>query len=61
MSDLVVTHHEMGHILYYLLYKKQPITFREGANPGKLNILILSCNLFSYILTMKEARVGGFL
>uniref|UniRef100_A0A646QF91 Angiotensin-converting enzyme n=1 Tax=Hemiscolopendra marginata TaxID=943146 RepID=A0A646QF91_9MYRI len=34
MTFLEVTHHEMGHIQYYLLYKDQPITFRQGANPG---------------------------
>lgn len=34
MEDLITVHHEMGHIQYYLQYKDQPITFREGANPG---------------------------
>ncbi|KAL8605177.1 hypothetical protein ACOMHN_031118 [Nucella lapillus] len=29
-----VIHHEMGHIEYYLLYKNQPIVFKDGANPG---------------------------
>ncbi|KAM3960983.1 angiotensin-converting enzyme isoform 1-T1 [Aphomia sociella] len=28
------THHEMGHIQYYLQYKKQPVVYRGGANPG---------------------------
>ncbi|CAH4035597.1 unnamed protein product [Pieris brassicae] len=28
------THHEMGHIQYYLQYKDQPIIYRAGANPG---------------------------
>lgn len=27
-------HHEMGHIEYFQQYKDQPITFRDGANPG---------------------------
>lgn len=27
-------HHEMGHIQYFIQYKDQPITFRNGANPG---------------------------
>lgn len=27
-------HHEMGHVQYYMLYKNQPVVFREGANPG---------------------------
>ncbi|RWS26965.1 Angiotensin-converting enzyme-like protein, partial [Leptotrombidium deliense] len=34
MRDLVVTHHEMGHIQYFLQYASQPYVFREGANPG---------------------------
>ena len=34
MEDLVVAHHELGHVAYYLQYKDQPVTFREGANPG---------------------------
>ncbi|XP_052750785.1 angiotensin-converting enzyme-like isoform X2 [Galleria mellonella] len=28
------THHEMGHVEYYLQYKHQPIVYRGGANPG---------------------------
>ncbi|XP_022825182.1 angiotensin-converting enzyme-like isoform X1 [Spodoptera litura] len=28
------THHEMGHIQYYLQYRNQPFVFRDGANPG---------------------------
>ncbi|XP_073942653.1 angiotensin-converting enzyme-like isoform X3 [Choristoneura fumiferana] len=28
------THHEMGHIQYFLQYKHLPIIFRDGANPG---------------------------
>ncbi len=34
MVDLITVHHEQGHIQYYEQYKDQPITFREGANPG---------------------------
>lgn len=34
MEDLVVAHHEMGHIQYFMQYKHLPLTFREGANPG---------------------------
>lgn len=34
MEELIVVHHEMGHVQYYLQYKDQPVTFREGANPG---------------------------
>ncbi|XP_041371786.1 uncharacterized protein LOC121385251 [Gigantopelta aegis] len=34
MEDLVTIHHEMGHIQYFLQYKHQPQSFRDGANPG---------------------------
>jgi len=34
MENLIVIHHEMGHIQYYLQYAKLPTPFREGANPG---------------------------
>ncbi|KAL8561905.1 hypothetical protein ACOMHN_046695 [Nucella lapillus] len=34
MEDLIVIHHEMGHIQYYLQYKHQPSLFKSGANPG---------------------------
>lgn len=33
-QELVVAHHEMGHIEYFLQYKDQPFKFREGANDG---------------------------
>ncbi|KAI1887172.1 hypothetical protein AGOR_G00203390 [Albula goreensis] len=34
MDDLITVHHEMGHVQYFLQYKNQPISFRDGANPG---------------------------
>ncbi|KAG9343794.1 hypothetical protein JZ751_013175 [Albula glossodonta] len=34
MYDLVTVHHEMGHVQYFLQYKDQPVSFRDGANPG---------------------------
>ncbi|XP_014676342.1 PREDICTED: angiotensin-converting enzyme-like, partial [Priapulus caudatus] len=34
MSWLSTTHHEMGHVEYFLEYKDQPVKFRDGANPG---------------------------
>ena len=34
MDDFNTAHHEMGHIAYDLLYKDQPIVYRDGANPG---------------------------
>ncbi|XP_055326230.1 angiotensin-converting enzyme-like, partial [Sitodiplosis mosellana] len=33
-EDLIVIHHEMGHIQYFIQYKDQPTVFRAGANPG---------------------------
>ena len=33
-NDLVTTHHELGHIQYYLQYWDQPYEYRTGANPG---------------------------
>lgn len=34
MEDFITIHHEMGHIQYYMQYADQPLTFRNGANPG---------------------------
>ncbi|XP_033975630.1 angiotensin-converting enzyme [Trematomus bernacchii] len=34
MDDLITVHHEMGHIQYFLQYKDQHVSFRDGANPG---------------------------
>ena len=33
-SWVFVSHHEMGHIEYYLQYAPEPTVFRDGANPG---------------------------
>ena len=33
-NDLVTTHHELGHIQYYLQYWDQAFEYRTGANPG---------------------------
>jgi peptidyl-dipeptidase A len=33
-EDLVVLHHELGHIYYFLAYNDQPILFQDGANDG---------------------------
>ena len=40
MNWLITTHHEMGHVIYFLLYKDQPVKFRGGANPGEYTALI---------------------
>lgn len=34
MDDFITVHHEMGHVEYYLQYKDQPVSYRDGANPG---------------------------
>ncbi|XP_069120838.1 angiotensin-converting enzyme-like [Argopecten irradians] len=34
MEDLMIIHHEMGHIQYFLQYKELPVPFRKGANNG---------------------------
>ncbi|XP_071782790.1 angiotensin-converting enzyme [Centroberyx gerrardi] len=34
MDDLITVHHEMGHVQYFLQYQDQPVSFRDGANPG---------------------------
>ncbi|KAF8795129.1 Angiotensin-converting enzyme-like protein [Argiope bruennichi] len=34
MEDLIVVHHEMGHIIYDMLYSHQLLLFQSGANPG---------------------------
>jgi peptidyl-dipeptidase A len=33
-EDYTTVHHELGHIQYFIMYKDQPYTFRDGANPG---------------------------
>lgn len=33
-DDFITIHHEMGHILYYMLYRDQPFILRGGANPA---------------------------
>jgi len=34
---LMTTHHEMGHVQYYLMYRHQPLVYRQGANPGQMS------------------------
>lgn len=36
-QDFITIHHELGHIAYYIQYKDQLISIREGANPGIMN------------------------
>ena len=31
---LLVTHHEMGHVYYFMEYRDQPVHFRDGPNAG---------------------------
>lgn len=34
MKDLIMAHHEMAHVHYFIQYRNQPKVFRDGANPG---------------------------
>ncbi len=34
MDWLITTHHEMGHIEYFLQYAPLGVLYRDGANPG---------------------------
>ena len=34
MEDLVVIHHELGHVVYSIMYGHQLIANMDGANPG---------------------------
>lgn len=33
-QDMLTVHHEMGHIEYNMLYRHQPLVFRQAANNG---------------------------
>jgi peptidyl-dipeptidase A len=33
-DDFITVHHELGHVYYYLQYRKLPFLFRNGANDG---------------------------
>ena len=33
-DDFITVHHELGHIYYFLAYRKQPFLFRSGATDG---------------------------
>ncbi|KAF8795127.1 Angiotensin-converting enzyme like protein [Argiope bruennichi] len=41
MEDLIVVHHEMGYIIYYMHYSHQLHAFQSGANPCKIDTLSL--------------------
>ena len=40
MPELIVVHHELGHVWYFMMYRDQPTTFQEGANPGRLETFL---------------------
>ncbi|CAH1164170.1 unnamed protein product [Phaedon cochleariae] len=59
MKNLIMIHHEMAHIEYYLYYSDEPYLFRDGANPGfhegVANAIVLS------VFNLKHLwRVGLF-
>lgn len=53
----VTTHHEMGHVQYYLLYRHQPVVYRKGANPGFHeaigDVMALSVNTPEHMSTLR--------
>ncbi|XP_066442305.1 angiotensin-converting enzyme isoform X2 [Eleutherodactylus coqui] len=57
MDDLITVHHEMGHVQYFLQYKDQPVSFREGANPGFHeaigDVMALSVSTPKHLFTIK--------
>ncbi|XP_069674792.1 angiotensin-converting enzyme-like [Periplaneta americana] len=59
MDDLFSTHHEMGHVQYFIEYNHQPSAYRDGANPGFHeavgDVIALS------VLTPKHLREIGLL
>jgi hypothetical protein len=52
-DQLLTVHHEMGHIIYYLAYKYQPVRFRRGANPGKDTICYKYLSTFTFTLVYR--------
>lgn len=36
-KDLLVVHHEMAHVQYFVSYRDKPKVFREGANAGEFS------------------------
>lgn len=53
MKDLIMAHHEMAHVHYFIQYRNQPKVFRDGANPGMYSdihpVYILYTFLVRYI------------
>ncbi|XP_046530239.1 angiotensin-converting enzyme isoform X2 [Equus quagga] len=66
MEDLVVAHHEIGHIQYFMQYKDLPVTFREGANPGfheaigDVLALSVSTPKHLYNINLLSSEGGGY-
>ncbi|XP_069337702.1 angiotensin-converting enzyme isoform X3 [Eulemur rufifrons] len=66
MEDLVVAHHEMGHIQYFMQYKDLPVALREGANPGFHeaigDVLALSVSTPKHLhsLNLLSSEGGGY-
>ena len=38
-EQMVLIHHEMGHVEYYSQYNDLPAIFKRGANPGILSFI----------------------
>jgi hypothetical protein len=58
-DQLLTVHHEMGHIIYYLAYKHQPVRFRRGANPGKDTICYKYLSTFTFTLVQTYTPTYG--
>lgn len=43
MKDLITVHHEMAHIQYFLRYSGLAREFRDGANPGNVDVSFQTC------------------
>lgn len=44
-KDLLTVHHEMMHVQYFISYRDKPKVFRDGANAGKMLLLLITINL----------------
>ncbi len=50
MFWLETTHHEMGHIQYFMQYKDLPVIYHGGANPGIYHVPLFHAQVTPAIL-----------
>lgn len=53
MKDLITVHHEMAHIQYFLRYSGLAREFRDGANPGDVDVSFQTCKSIFSVLQSK--------